>query len=172
MQNLEFKVLYQDLQKASTIAEQRGAQFQWTRLQVDTYFNCKIGKLKLRQVEDQPAELIAYQREQEKSARPSDYFIFVTDQPENLLVVLTKAFGVDRIVRKYRTLYLEKNVRIHLDRVELLGSFLEFEAVLQNESDRSVSAQYLMDLTVAFGINPDAVLAEGYYELLSNSCCS
>ena len=43
---------------------------------------------------------------------------------------LAAALGIRTVVRKQRTVYLHKNVRIHLDAVDGLGTFLEFEAVM------------------------------------------
>ena len=43
---------------------------------------------------------------------------------------LARAWGVRGVVRKRRELFFFHNVRIHLDQVEGLGTFLEFEAVV------------------------------------------
>ena len=51
-------------------------------------------------------------------------------EPALLKAALTAALGVRRVVDKRREIFLADNVRIHLDDVAGLGTFLEFEAVL------------------------------------------
>ena len=47
-----------------------------------------------------------------------------------MMKALTSVFGVRCIVKKRRELYLYKNARIHLDHVESLGEFVEFEVMV------------------------------------------
>mgnify|MGYP003565665199 CR=1 FL=1 len=51
------------------------------------------------------------------------------EKPESLKALLSEILGVHRVVRKVREIWLCENVRIHLDQVEELGSFVELEAV-------------------------------------------
>jgi adenylate cyclase class IV len=60
MLNLELKAYCADNAAAAKIAEELGAQLQWTKAQRDTYFSVLQGKLKLRQSDGEPAQLIAY----------------------------------------------------------------------------------------------------------------
>ncbi len=166
MQNLELKARCADLVRARRIAEELGATWQWHRHQVDTYFNASAGKLKLRQVEGQPAELIAYQRAAVAAVRPSDYLIYVTEQAAALASSLALALGIDRIVTKTRTLYLYRHVRIHLDEVEQLGSFIEFEAVISRPEQVEPSHLLLEEWVERFAIRPADRVAVGYYEMM------
>jgi adenylate cyclase class IV len=50
-------------------------------------------------------------------------------EPARTRQLLTELLGVHRVVRKTREIALYQNVRIHLDRVDGLGSFVELEAV-------------------------------------------
>jgi len=69
-------------------------------------------------------------------------------------------------VRKRREIYLVENVRIHLDEVEGLGTFLEFEAMLdQQHPDEQVARELLDRLAGEFGLGPDSLLSGSYGEL-------
>jgi adenylate cyclase class IV len=48
-----------------------------------------------------------------------------------MLQALSTALGVRGVVRKHRHVILIDNTRVHLDEVEGLGSFIEFEVVLE-----------------------------------------
>ena len=50
-------------------------------------------------------------------------------ESERTLALLSELLGVHRVVRKRREIALYENVRIHLDEVEGLGTFVELEAV-------------------------------------------
>lgn len=80
--------------------------------------------------------------------------------------VLGAALGVLAQVKKTRTLYLWKNVRIHLDRVEGLGEFIEFEAVQSegmNEVEEYGKVQYLLR---EFGVAEEALMASSYLDMV------
>ena len=84
--------------------------------------------------------------------------------------MLARILGVHRVVRKTRQILLVDNVRIHLDEVEGLGTFLELEAVFDGSAagetrERAKLARLLGELGVA-----DVELVAGSYEgLLSEA---
>jgi len=55
-------------------------------------------------------------------------------------------------VTKHRTVWLYRNCRIHLDRVERLGDFLEFEAVLPEGAPDAEGRALVEELTARFAI--------------------
>ena len=138
--NLEQKFRCQDLEAAHSIALAAGATASQTMLQRDVFFNARCGRLKLRTIhtEDQPraAELIAYDRPDGAGERFSAYRLVPIGEPEALEAALAAALGVRGIVRKRRRLLLSRNTRLHFDEVEGLGTFVEFEVVL--DADRMV----------------------------------
>ena len=81
-----------------------------------------------------------------------------------LAAALTAALGVRGQVRKRRAVHHWHNVRIHLDEVEGLGTFLEFEAVLSAGEDERASEERLRRLDEALRPGPD--VAVGYADLL------
>ncbi len=168
MKNLELKAFYPDLQVASRIAISIGAHKEWQHTQTDTYFKVATGKLKMRQVAGHPAELIFYNRADSKDSKISDYDIFYTNEAVRLREILAKVLPIELTVVKNRTLFLWQNVRIHLDRVEELGNFIEFEAVLGSDESEEQAREKLEYLKEKFAIQPDSLIAHGYYELLYN----
>ncbi len=165
MQNLELKAHCRDLKSAATIAARIGAELKWTQRQNDTYFVVLQGKLKLREVEGQPAELIAYHRSQRNEAKVSNYIRYETCEPALLKQILAMSLLQEATVAKQRTLYQWQNVRIHLDQVQGLGSFIEFEAVLSDSEDILLSQERLQFLKTKFAIGTEDLIPVGYYEL-------
>ncbi len=169
MQNLELKARYPDIRKAHRLAIEIGAERQWRRAQRDTYFEVDRGKLKLRQESGRAAELIAYHRPGEAGAEISDYHIYETGDAASLLQVLSTVLQKEIVVQKQRELYLWKNVRIHLDKVDNLGVFLEFEAIVDADNDMSACKNRIDMLIDHFEIEQSDLVSDGYYELLKES---
>jgi adenylate cyclase class IV len=164
-QNLELKVRCPDLAAARETV--RGfASGPTVEVQTDTFFRVPHGRLKLRQIAGQEAVLIWYDRPDRGEARLSTYRLVPVPDPGQLGVTLTAALGVRGAVRKRREIYLWHNVRIHLDEVEQLGSFIEFEAVLTSAEDIPVSRERLEHLYRVLGVSPADHLAAAYADLL------
>ena len=166
MQNLELKAHCHDISLACCLAEKKGGVRQWSRLQIDTYFKVDHGKLKIRQVGNRHAELIAYNRPSTAAAKISHYDIYEIADPEHFKNLLSLALEQTVVVKKQRDLYLWKNVRIHIDKVENLGNFFEFEAVIDSENNKIASQERIDELILHFGIQQNDMINVGYYELL------
>jgi predicted adenylyl cyclase CyaB len=67
-------------------------------------------------------------------------------EPNVMLAALNAALGMRGTVRKRRELLLWQNVRIHLDQVESLGTFIELEAVISETNDQNVSHARIEEL--------------------------
>jgi adenylate cyclase class IV len=130
--------------------------------QDDTFFATSAGRLKLRELAPDRGELIHYERPDQGGPKLSRYVIAPTSDPAALREALTRACGVTGRVRKQRRLYLAGRTRIHLDRVEGLGDYLELEVVLEPDDDPAggeAEARRIMD---ALGV-AEADLVEGAY---------
>jgi len=130
--------------------------------QIDQFYRVAQGRLKLRQINGEHAELIFYQRSDSAGPRTSDYSRVPVTHPQPLAELLTLALEPLGIVKKTRTLYLIGQTRIHLDEVEDLGSYVELEVVLdttQSEAEGQAIAHQLMQ---KLGIE-QADLVEGAY---------
>ncbi len=131
-------------------------------VQRDTYFRVREGRLKLREEEPGEAHLIAYSRPDAAEVRVSSYRVVPVPDPAGLLAALGETNGVDVVVEKRRRLLLWETVRIHLDEVEGLGSFLELEAVAGPDSDLARERRQVAQLREALEIGDEA-LREGSY---------
>lgn len=165
-QNVEVKLRASPLDEIESLALRAGASPQGVLLQRDTFFQCDRGRLKLREIEGAPAELIAYSRSDESAVRTSDYSIFRTDQPASLREVLSRSLGVTVTVSKRRTLLLWRNVRIHLDRVDGLGEFVELESVV-GDVDCPLAAQNLDELLGLLDLKAAEIVPVAYADLLA-----
>src|ERR1700722_19885799 len=100
--------------------------------QEDIFYFVPRGRLKLRTVNDR-SELIYYLRADEGGPKESSYVCLPVGDVTTTKRLLAAIHGERGIVRKRRILYLVGPTRIHLDRVEGLGDFLELEVVLQDD---------------------------------------
>ena len=169
MRNIELKARCPSLSAAKQIAERVGASFQGIEHQCDTYYRCLSGRLKLRERwSDQfrSSELISYHRSDTACPRASDYSVVVVSNTETLRTLLADALGITVEVPKCRTVYSHENVRIHLDDVSGLESFIEFEAVLDGSCDESRAHAKLQWLMEVFGVGPQQVMMTSYSDLL------
>jgi adenylate cyclase class IV len=71
-------------------------------------------------------------------------------------------------VRKRRTLFLAGRTRIHLDRVEELGDFLELEVVLDESEPAEGGVEEAHRLMDALGIDLSRLVAGAYVDLLTS----
>ncbi|MBV9604646.1 MAG: cytidine deaminase [Solirubrobacterales bacterium] len=141
-----------------------GAVAAGTLRQRDVYFRARHGRLKLRIQEEGAGELIAYHRPDGTEARKSTYVR--APAPAEVGEALDAALGTTVVVTKHRQLLLWEGVRIHLDEVDGLGSFVEFEAVLPDAGDLETARAKVARLRSELGIESDALVAVGYADLL------
>jgi predicted adenylyl cyclase CyaB len=135
-------------------------------LQDDTFFDVPHGRLKLRQFADGSAELIHYQRADTVDAKLSDYRRVPVSDAAALREALERALGVVGRVRKQRWLLLAGQTRIHLDRVDGLGEFIELEVVLRDDQDESDGVRIAEQLMHELGLAQVERIAGAYLDLL------
>lgn len=165
--NLEIKAPCLDLAAARAAALRLGAEPAYDESQRDTYFTTRHGRLKLRETSRGRAELIPYLRADQPGARRSDYRVIEVRDGEGTRALLVEILGVQRVVVKHREVLLWRNVRIHLDRVDGLGTFLELEAVFDGSAASEAEQHRAVDwLLHELGIAREACLAGSYESLL------
>jgi len=135
--------------------------------QDDTFFHCAHGRLKLRDFGDGRGELIPYQRADRAGPKTSTYRRTPTEQPASLRETLAMALGVAGQVKKQRTLFLIGRTRIHLDRVDGLGDFIELEVVLRDGEPEAAGIAEAGSLMRQLGIEPAQCIATAYVDLLA-----
>ena len=165
--NLELKAHDRDPAATAARCLALGATDGGVLRQTDTYFAARRGRLKLRVEEGAlGGELIAYRRDNATEAVKSGYVLAAVAAPEELAEALDAALGTVVVVSKRRHLFLWDGVRIHLDEVEGLGGFVEFEAVLPDAGDLATARAKVDRLRTELEISEDALVAVGYSDLL------
>jgi predicted adenylyl cyclase CyaB len=170
MKNIEIKARLRNPQAARTIASRLSGREKGDILkQIDTFYNVPAGRLKLREEEaggKNAAQLISYIRPDENSPKTSSYEIVVITDPEGFKKVMSHVPGVRLQVVKVRELFLYKNARIHIDTVEGLGDFIEFEVVLndsQTEDEGRIFAEQLIEM---FGLLDSDMISCAYADMI------
>jgi predicted adenylyl cyclase CyaB len=165
--NVEVKVRVDDLEGICSRALALGAEDGGLLHQVDTYFETPGSgtRLKLREHRPGQAELIAYRRPDVPGLRTSDFHLVPVAEPLALRDALAHALGVARQIAKVRHLLLLGRTRIHLDRVEGLGDFLELEVVLAEGdaiADGESEAEHIL---AQLGLGQQPRIAGSYVDL-------
>ena len=164
---VELKARYEDLDRARTIvaAGERVGTFR----QVDTYFALGERRLKLRAIEGQrDAVLIYYERRDDVGLKESEVLLCALPEPEAMKEMLTRVLGIQVVVRKRREIYRHESVQVHLDEVEGLGRFLEFELAVE-DSPPGIEAgrAKLAAMRGKFAIPDEDLVASSYSDLLA-----
>jgi len=134
--------------------------------QDDTFFTCANGRLKLRVHADGHGELIFYRRPDAEGPKVSFYVLSPTESPDTLREALTLANGQEGRVVKHRTLYRVGRSRVHLDRVQGLGDFMELEVVLADGEPPEDGVREAHDLMARLQVPADSLVQGAYHDLL------
>jgi predicted adenylyl cyclase CyaB len=165
--NIEIKARIHSVEaiepRAAALADQGPIEI----YQDDTFFACPRGRLKLRAFSASEGQLIFYRRADLAGPKESFYVIAPTASPDALRAALALAYGQAGRVRKRRTLYIVGRTRVHLDRVEELGDFLELEVVLADGDAHEPGIVEARELMAALGISPSQLVEGAYVDLLA-----
>jgi adenylate cyclase class 2 len=165
MQNVEFKAELRDLPLARTLCRKVRAAMVETLQQTDTYYRLADGRLKKRETAGHPTEYIFYHRDNAPRARISRFNIYSLEQARAHFGSLDQAPWV--VVRKKREVWMHTGVRIHLDQVEHLGTFIEFEALVTPRQPVAQCHQQVHLLRQALGPVIGELLSHSYADMLA-----
>jgi homotetrameric cytidine deaminase len=163
--NLELKARDPDPESTAARCVDLGAEDHGVLRQADTYFMARRGRLKLREGGD-GTELIAYRRPDDAEPRESTYVRAPVADAAPVIEALDAALGTTVVVSKRRRLFLWEGVRIHLDEVDGLGSFIEFEAVLPDAGDLAAAHEKVARLKESLDVADESLVSRGYADLL------
>lgn len=165
--NIEIKAHIESVEalapKAAAIADEGPIEI----VQDDTFFRCDSGRLKLRAFSNNEGELIFYRRPDQRGPKESFFLRSPTSAPDTLRDSLSLAYGQAGRVRKHRTLFIVGRTRVHLDKVEGLGHFLELEVVLEEGQPTEVGIQEAYELMARLDIAPEQLIEGAYVDLLA-----
>ena len=165
--NVEIKARVDDRERLAQLAASISGGPPAVLRQEDTFFRVAVGRLKLRRLGAARGELIFYRRPDHPGPKSSNYSISVTSEPDKLRDVLHDSLGLVGVVIKERWLYLADQTRIHLDRVEGLGDFVELEVVLRPGQLAEEGQAIATDLMRRLEIHSRDLIAGAYLDLLA-----
>lgn len=164
--NIEIKARCSQPDKIRRILQSLKADFKGIDHQIDTYFHCSTGRLKLREGSIE-RNLIHYNRSDGKQPKASIVTLEKVAPSSNIKAVLSHALGVKIVVDKQRGIYFVGNVKFHVDEVVGLGSFVEIEAI---DSEGSIGQKKLEEqcrhYMELFGIQETDLVEVSYSDLL------
>jgi predicted adenylyl cyclase CyaB len=164
--NIEIKACVADMHalaaRAAAIADSGPVEIP----QDDTFFRCDNGRLKLRVFESGLGELIFYRRPDAHGPKVSFYVLSPTASPDTLREALTLANGQEGRVVKHRTLFLVGRTRVHLDRVQGLGDYMELEVVLADDESTDAGTREAHALMARLQVPADCLVESAYHDLL------
>src|SRR3982751_4741190 len=164
--NIEIKARIENVALLRPLVAQIASEGPLEIAQDDTFFTCDNGRLKLRAFSNDSGELIFYRRLNQPGPKESFYLRSPTSSPGTLRESLSLAYGQIGRIRKYRTLFLVGRTRVHLDRVEDLGHFLELEVVLVDDESAEQGIREASELMDKLGIQPEQLIEGAYSDLL------
>src|SRR5208283_1266895 len=162
--NFEFKAHLHDAAYVRATLKRLRARFLGKDHQIDTYFRVPSGRLKIREGRIENS-LIFYQRTNSAHARRSVVEMMLLPRRNSVRAILARALGVLAVVDKRREIYFVGNVKIHLDRVRGLGTFLEVEAMTRTGDIKKVRAQ-AVKFQRLFNIARKDIVPQSYSDLI------
>ncbi len=171
--NVELKARRTDLEATAARCLALGAEDKGWLAQRDTYFAARRGRLKFRDQGADGSHLIAYGRPDQFEPTESTYVLAPVSAVEPMTEALDYALGPPTlVVSKRRRLLMWNGVRIHLDEVEDLGTFIEFEAVVESGAGAEAIADAhdkVARLRRELAVEDDELVAGGYADLLMDA---
>lgn len=174
MQNVELKIELRDPELARLVLGRLGAVRVDAFRQVDTYFRLADGRLKKREfvspdgTHSHATEWIFYHRDNLARQRLSHFRIYTQAEARAFFGVIEPPVWL--VVKKSREVYMAgpgHGVRVHLDDVEGLGRFLEFEALVTPEMTLVKAHRAVEDLHQALAVALGEPVSLSYSDMLA-----
>ncbi len=167
--NVEIKAKIFEFDRQLEIAKSISTMAPEEIIQKDIFFNVKEGRLKLRVISEDRAELIFYTRPDEHGPKLSDYEIVETTDPDGLENILKRCYGIRNVVEKSRLLLMSGRTRIHFDTVDKLGEFIELEVVLEEHEAYEDGEDEAISLMKTLEIDKAQLINVAYVDLLETN---
>lgn len=164
--NIEIKARQNDFDTFYKKLSELAHHYEGLDVQIDTFFESKSGRIKLRESSLHGAFLIPYLRQDQAGPKKSDYALIKIENPEEVKRLLSEILGIKKIVKKERQIYHFQNIRIHYDHVHGLGSFIEFEAVVDYQDEIAKNEKKVQHLLEYFNISQDDLVTGAYADML------
>ncbi len=143
-----------------------GGLLERTVHQRDVYFDNVVGRLKLRAEMPGISQLVYYLRPNVKATKESRIRLDPVPPGDNVLAHLSNTLGIKIVVEKTRQIYRWQDTQVHIDLVEGLGEFLEFEHEVADASDVGPWHERLMEMLVELGGSRDDLIEGSYSDMM------
>ncbi len=167
--NIELKARCPDRESVRRALGSLGAEDRGVEHQVDTYFSTGAYRMKLRESSLGHHILIWYHRPNTTDSRKSTYRLRPVPDPTAKKAILSQAMEVKQVVTKDRHLFLIGPTRIHLDSVDELGSYLEFEVVLGDGVTEEQGHEIIADLRERLDVRDEHLVSRSYADLVGDA---
>ncbi len=165
----EIKAACSDPERIEALLNSKKAKFVGEDHQIDTYFIINEGRLKLRQGQVENT-LIYYNRPESKGIKNSNvkYLKLDSSQTKPMKDILDTLFVALTIVDKIRKIYFIENIKFHIDQVKGLGSFVEIEAIGENNESLEYLTSQCKTYQKMFQIKDEDCIDSSYSDLILN----
>lgn len=167
--NVEIKARIADRRRLLERARAVSGETARVMRQRDVYFRVAQGRLKLRSVDGEAHELIFYQRPDAPGPELSTYERVPVAPGAGMERLLGAALGVRSTVDKERHLFVAGGSRIHVDRVDGLGDFLELEVVLAAGDSHDGGVRRARELMARLGVAEEELVEVSYVDLVERA---
>ena len=173
-QNIEIKaklpnfVVFEHIYKLLNLkTKSKGNRF----VQRDTFFYSSKGILKLREQngKDRHANLMFYERTDGACSKQCYYTRSPVQDPRSMKEILSKTLGKRGEVTKERLFYHVGQIRIHLDKVEGLGYFIELEVMTKPDQSREEGIGVAEDLLIELKVDASWLQTHAYMDLIETN---
>ncbi|GAB4516264.1 MAG: hypothetical protein Tsb0013_20840 [Phycisphaerales bacterium] len=165
MQSVEWKAEVRDPSIVRALVKRLGGVHASTVVHCDTYYRVIDGTLLKREIEGEAPEFIHYLRSPEVRPRHTRFTLYSEEQAVERFGA--RPIPVWVIVEKRREIWVVDGVRVHLDEVEDLGTFVELEVLVTPGRDARACEAKLARLRAALGPFVGEPVARGYAELMA-----
>ncbi|MEM1422409.1 MAG: class IV adenylate cyclase, partial [Planctomycetota bacterium] len=165
MQSVEWKAEVRDPSIVRALVRRMGGVCASVADQSDTYYRVIDGTLLKREVEGEPPEFVHYVRPPGVRPRHARFTLYSEEQAAERFGV--RPLPVWVVVEKRRECWLLDGVRIHLDNVESLGTFVELEVLVTPDQRPDAGEEKIARLRERLGPFVGEPVARGYAELLA-----
>jgi len=131
--------------------------------QVDTYFNVPSGEMCLRVINGGRGFLVY--RPDKRAGDASEVFLAKIENPSELAALLKAALGIKCVIHRVREVYSWEDMRVYIDRISGLGSFVELQAKVGRGVERE-RVPSLLEAMRKLGISETKFVDEPYSDLL------
>lgn len=166
MQNVDFKCELRDPDLARLALKRFGGILAASVHHRDTFFRVPDGRLMRREADGEPVEYVLYRRIDRPMPTISRFTILTEEEARLRLGAADPPVWVE--VRKQREIWLLHNARVHLDRVEGLGWYIEIDVLVTKDQHVGKCHELIAKIREALGPCLGGLIATSYADMVAS----